>query len=75
MAMIPIVSETVGTVWKLKVEVGDRVDAGDTLLIIESMKMEIPVLSPVSGEVSDIVAGEGEAVGMGQTLVTLDEGR
>lgn len=73
--MIPIVSETVGTVWKLKVEVGDRVDAGDTLLIIESMKMEIPVLSPVSGEVSDIVAGEGEAVGMGQTLVTLDEGR
>lgn len=47
-------SEVQGNVWKVEVAVGDRVAAGDVLIILESMKMEIPVESPVAGVVSEL---------------------
>ncbi len=47
-------SEVQGNVWKVEVAVGDRVAAGDVLIILESMKMEIPVESPVAGIVSEL---------------------
>ena len=61
-----------GTVWKIECEVGQRVAEGDTLVILESMKMEMPVESEDDGTVSEIVCEEGQAVSEGDTLVVLD---
>jgi acetyl-CoA carboxylase biotin carboxyl carrier protein len=61
-----------GTVWKIEVAVGDRVEEGDTVLILESMKMEMPVEAEDDGTVSEILVAEGQAVSEGETLVVLE---
>ena len=61
-----------GTVWKIEVAVGDRVDEGDTVVILESMKMEMPVEAEDSGTVVEILCEEGQAVSEGDTLVVLE---
>jgi acetyl-CoA carboxylase biotin carboxyl carrier protein len=61
-----------GTVWKVECKVGDSVEEGDTLVILESMKMEMPVEAEDEGTVSEIVCEEGQAVSEGDTLVVLD---
>jgi acetyl-CoA carboxylase biotin carboxyl carrier protein len=61
-----------GTVWKIECEVGQSVDEGDTLLILESMKMEMPVEAEDSGTVKEIRCEEGQAVSEGDTLVVLE---
>ena len=60
-----------GTVWKIEVKLGDSVDEGQTLIIIESMKMEMPVESPVTGKVEEIAVAEGQAVDEGAVLLTI----
>jgi acetyl-CoA carboxylase biotin carboxyl carrier protein len=60
-----------GTIWKIEVKPGDAVDEGQTLVIIESMKMEMPVESPASGKVESIAVTEGQAVDEGALLLTL----
>jgi acetyl-CoA carboxylase biotin carboxyl carrier protein len=64
-------SELNGTVWKIEVAVGDRVAEGDTLILLESMKMEIPVTAPCDGVVSSILVKEEQAVVEGETLATV----
>ena len=64
-------SEVTGTVWKLEVQVGDAVGAEQTLLIVESMKMEIPVSAPRAGTVRALLVTEGEAVTEGQDVLVL----
>lgn len=61
-----------GTVWKIECEVGQQVAEGDTVVVIESMKMEMPVESEDDGTVSEIPCQEGQAVSEGDTLVVLD---
>ena len=61
-----------GTVWKIEVAVGDAVEAGDTVVILESMKMEMPVEAEDAGVVKEIVCAEGQAVSEGDTLVILE---
>jgi acetyl-CoA carboxylase biotin carboxyl carrier protein len=61
-----------GTVWKIECEVGQRVAEGDTLVILESMKMEMPVEAEDPGTVSEVACEEGQAVSEGDTLVVLD---
>jgi acetyl-CoA carboxylase biotin carboxyl carrier protein len=61
-----------GTVWKIECKVGDQVEEGDTLVILESMKMEMPVEAEDDGTVAEIVCAEGQAVSEGDTLVVLD---
>ena len=61
-----------GTVWKIEVAVGDRVDEGDTVVILESMKMEMPVEAEDAGTVKEILIQEGQAVNEGDALVVLD---
>ena len=61
-----------GTVWKVEVSVGDQVDEGDTLVILESMKMEMPVEAEDPGVVKEILCEEGQAVNEGDTLVVLE---
>jgi len=60
-----------GTVWKIEVKIGDQVDEGTTVVILESMKMEMPVESEESGKVETIHVSEGQAVTEGAPLVTL----
>jgi acetyl-CoA carboxylase biotin carboxyl carrier protein len=61
-----------GTVWKIEVQVGDDVDEGDTVVILESMKMEMPVEAEDAGVVKEILCEEGQAVNEGDTLVILE---
>ena len=60
-----------GTVWKIEVNVGDNVDEGDTVVILESMKMEMPVEAEDAGTVREILCEEGQAVNEGDALVVL----
>lgn len=60
-----------GTVWKIEVKVGDHVTEGQTLVILESMKMEMPVEAPCDGVVESIDTAETKSVAEGETLVTL----
>jgi acetyl-CoA carboxylase biotin carboxyl carrier protein len=61
-----------GTVWKIECSVGQEVAEGDTLVILESMKMEMPVEAEDEGVVAKIVVEEGAAVSEGDTLVVLE---
>ncbi|HSD99777.1 MAG TPA: biotin/lipoyl-binding carrier protein [Burkholderiales bacterium] len=72
MARIEIKSEITGTVWKLTSKPGDRVESGDTLIIVESMKMEIPVITEDPGTVKEILVKEKEPVAEGQVVAVLD---
>jgi acetyl-CoA carboxylase biotin carboxyl carrier protein len=60
-----------GTVWKIEVEVGDTIEEGDTVVVLESMKMEMPVESEDAGTVREILCEEGQAVNEGDALVVL----
>ena len=61
-----------GTVWKVECQVGQSVDEGDTLVILESMKMEMPVEAEDGGTVKEIRCTEGQSVSEGDTLVVLE---
>lgn len=65
-------SELSANVWKIEVAVGDRVEEDDTLLILESMKMEIPVTAPCAGTVISLAVQEGASVVEGQVLATIE---
>jgi acetyl-CoA carboxylase biotin carboxyl carrier protein len=64
-------AELVGNLWKIVVEVGQQVEEDDTLMILESMKMEIPITTPVPGTVQQILVKEGEVVQEGQTVAII----
>ena len=68
----PVKAHIAGTVWKVEVSVGDPVSEGQTVVILESMKMEMPVEAPSSGLVSRVVAVSGQAVEEGTLLLELD---
>jgi acetyl-CoA carboxylase biotin carboxyl carrier protein len=72
MASKEIKSEITGSVWKILKGPGDAVDEEDALMILESMKMEIPVLAEAKGKVVEIRVREGEAVAEGQVLAVLE---
>ena len=61
-----------GTVWKIEVEVGDEVEEGDVVAILESMKMEMPVEAEVTGTVAEILCEEGQSVNEGDPLARLE---
>jgi acetyl-CoA carboxylase biotin carboxyl carrier protein len=60
-----------GTVWKIEVQVGDAIAEGDTVAILESMKMEMPVEAPVAGTIARIDIAEGDAVAEGAVLAVI----
>jgi acetyl-CoA carboxylase biotin carboxyl carrier protein len=71
MAEIRVRSEIAGSVWKIEVGVGAMVAAEDTLVILESMKMEIPVVAPGPGTVREIRVSEGDLIAEGDIVVVL----
>ena len=70
--MANVEAHITGTVWKIEVKVGDQIEEGDTLVILESMKMEMPVEAEDDGTVKEIVCQEGQSVSEGDTLVVLE---
>jgi acetyl-CoA carboxylase biotin carboxyl carrier protein len=70
--MPDVVAHITGTVWKIEVEVGDNVEEGDTVLVLESMKMEMPVEAEDSGVITEIRCEEGQAVSEGYVLIVLE---
>ncbi len=72
MAVIRIKSDMSGTVSKVVVQVGAQVGEDDALVLLESMKMEIPVTAPRAGRVTEVCAVEGETVNEGDLLVVLE---
>ena len=70
--MTEIEAHITGTVWKIECAVGDEIHEGDTVAILESMKMEMPVEAEDSGTVVEIRCEEGQSVSEGDTLVVLD---
>ena len=72
MARIEVKSEITGTVWKVTSKPGDKVESGDTLAIIESMKMEIPVITEDGGTVQEILVKEKDPVAEGQVVAIIE---
>lgn len=67
-----IKTEIQAVIWKINVEVGQKVDIGDTVVILESMKMEIPIESELSGIVKEILINDGDQVNEDQELIILE---
>ena len=70
--MTDIEAHITGTVWKIECAVGDAIEEGDTVVILESMKMEMPVEAEDAGTVSEIRCEAGQSVQEGGVLVVLD---
>ena len=70
---ITVNAHITGTVWKINVKVGDAVAEGDTVAILESMKMEMPVESPAAGKVGAIIAKEGAPIEEGAPILELSQ--
>lgn len=70
--MAEVRSEMVANVWKVVVKAGDQVAAGDSLVILESMKMEIPVESPADGTVREVRVEEGGVVQEGDVIAIVE---
>ena len=69
--MADIAAHSTGTVWKIECKIGDTVAEGDTVVILESMKMEMPVEATEDGTVKEIRCKEAQAVNEGEVLVVL----
>jgi acetyl-CoA carboxylase biotin carboxyl carrier protein len=72
MKSITVSADVAGSVWKIEVAVGDTVAAEQDLMILESMKMEIPASAPQGGVVRQILVGQGEAIAEGQDLLIIE---
>jgi acetyl-CoA carboxylase biotin carboxyl carrier protein len=72
MARKEVRSEVSGKVWQIEVKVGDRVAAEDVLLILESMKMEIPVLAPIAGTVAELRVALEQSVEEGAVVAAIE---
>jgi len=65
-------AQIAGNVWKIERQIGDEVEEEDVIMIIESMKMEIPVEAPCDGRISEIRVAEGDAIEEGAILAVIE---
>ena len=72
MAKVVVKSEIAGKVWKIESKIGDQIDEEGQIMILESMKMEIPVLAPRGGTLKEIHVAEGDSGAEGQAVATLE---
>ena len=70
-AMPDVAAHITGTVWRIECSLGDAVAEGDTVVVLESMKMEMPVESPAAGKVATIIAKEGAPIEEGAPILEL----
>ena len=66
-----VVAEVAGKVWKIEAQPGAQLAADDTILILESMKMEIPVAAPAAGKLLEVRVGEGDMVNEGDVVAIM----
>jgi acetyl-CoA carboxylase biotin carboxyl carrier protein len=71
-ADIKVQSEITGKVWAIEAKVGDSLEEEDTIIVLESMKMEIPVVAPSDGTLKEILVAEGDAVTEGQDVAIME---
>lgn len=74
MSDIKIFSEVTGSVWKILKKPGEPVAEGDEIMLIESMKMEIPIVAEQGGTIAEVLVAEGEAVTEGHAVATIAAG-
>ena len=72
MELFKVISETAGTIFRIEKNAGDTIDEGDVVLILESMKMEIEILSEKKGVIKNILVEEGDLVQEGQHLADIE---
>jgi acetyl-CoA carboxylase biotin carboxyl carrier protein len=72
MALVDVKTEITGNVWKIVAQVGDKLDEEATILILESMKMEIPVSAPEAGTLREILVSEGQVVTEGTVVARIE---
>ena len=72
MALVDVIAEVAGKVWKIEAEIGEELEEDDPVIILESMKMEIPVGAPEDGTLKEILVGEGDAVAEDQVIARLE---
>lgn len=72
MALVKMKAELTGKVWKIEKQPGDRVESEEDVIILESMKMEIPLTAPQKGRVKEILVKEGDSVTEGQEIAVLE---
>ncbi len=72
MAETRVKSEIAGKVWQIEASPGDRLEEEDPIIILESMKMEIPVAAPIEGTLRQILVSEGDSVQEGQDVAIMD---
>ncbi len=73
MAQVEVKSEITGKVWKIETKIGDKLEEDDPILILESMKMEIPIMAPADGTLIEILVAEEDAIEEGQTVALFNE--
>ncbi|MEQ9144942.1 MAG: acetyl-CoA carboxylase biotin carboxyl carrier protein subunit [Parvibaculaceae bacterium] len=73
MAQLEVKSEITGKVWKIETKPGDALSEDDPILILESMKMEIPIMAPADGTLVEILVAEEDPVEEGQVVALIDE--
>ena len=71
-AEIKVQSEITGKVWAIEASVGDRLEEEDTIIVLESMKMEIPVVAPREGSLKEILVAEGDTITEGQDVAIME---
>jgi len=71
-ADIKVQSEITGKVWAIEAKIGDKLAEEDTVIVLESMKMEIPVVAPQDGTLKEILVAEGDAVTEGQDVAIME---
>ena len=72
LAEIKVQSEITGKVWAMEASIGDSLEEEDTIIVLESMKMEIPVVAPQDGSLKEILVAEGDAVTEGQDIAIME---
>lgn len=74
MSKINVTSPTAGTVWKIEMNAGDKIEEDDVIMILEAMKMEIPISADVSGTLSEILASEKDQINEDQIVAVIETG-
>lgn len=72
MALVEVLSVISGSVWKIEARVGQKVAEDTPIMILESMKMEIPLMAPEDGTIREIHVGEGQTISEGELVATLE---
>lgn len=72
MALMDVIAEITGKVWKIEAEIGEELEEDEPVIILESMKMEIPVSAPEDGTIAEILVAEGDSIKEGQIVARME---